>query len=84
MMKFMSGYERCGAADVGASPEFLREPREKQTLMDADIAHAELARPFDERYANVGAVEFEAAAFRAPLRVALPGRDGVAIDAHPS
>ena len=48
--------------------------------MDANVAHAELARPFDERYANVGAVEFEAAAFRAPLRVALPGRDGVAVD----
>lgn len=48
--------------------------------MDANVAHAELARPFDERYSDVGAVKFEAATFRAPLRVALPCRDGVAID----
>src|SRR4029077_13643887 len=57
-----------------------RESWEQQTLMDANVTHAKLARPFDERYANIGAVKFEAAALRAPLRVALPGRDGVAID----
>ena len=48
--------------------------------MDANVAHAELARPFDEGYANVGAVKFEAAAFRSPLRVALPGRNGITVD----
>jgi hypothetical protein len=48
--------------------------------MNANVAHAELARAFDKRYANLGAVEFEAAALRALLRVALPGRYGVAID----
>jgi hypothetical protein len=39
--------------------------------MNANVAHAELARAFDKRCANLGAVEFEAAAFRALLRVAL-------------
>ena len=48
--------------------------------MDANIVHAELARPFDEGYANLGAVEFESYATRSPLRVALPGCDGVTVD----
>ena len=65
---------------ISASAEFLREAREEQTLMDADVAHAEFARTLDERYSNIGAVKFEAAAVRAPLRIALPGRDRVAID----
>src|SRR5262245_63895782 len=48
--------------------------------MDANIAHAELACPLDEGNPNVGTVELETAAARAPLRVALPGRDGIAVD----
>ena len=32
------GVECGGAADVGASPQFFWEPREKQTLVDADVA----------------------------------------------
>ena len=48
--------------------------------MNADVAHAELARSLDERNADVGAVKLEAlGAVRAPLRVALPGLDRVAI-----
>src|SRR5262245_50453321 len=47
--------------------------------MDANVAHAECARPFDERYADVGAVKLKADALRTPLRVALPGRDGIAV-----
>ena len=68
-----------GAADIGAAPQFLGKLREEYALMDADIAHAELASPFDEQYADVGAVKLEADAGRAQLRVALPGLDGVAI-----
>ena len=57
-MKFMSGYS------AAARPTSAHRPNssgieEEQTLMDANIAHAELARPFDEGYANLGAVEFE-------------------------
>src|SRR5262245_2238943 len=48
--------------------------------MNANVAHTELARPLDERYTNVGAIEFEAEALRTPLRVALPGSDGVAVE----
>ena len=73
------GVEPGGAADVGAPSQFLGKAREQQALMDADVAHPELARPFDERDANVGTVERKAAAVRAPLRVTLPGRDRVTI-----
>src|SRR5262249_38784440 len=58
----------------------FRKRRKKNTLVDANVAHAELTCPFYERYSNVGAVKFEADAFRTPLRVALPGLDWVAID----
>ena len=65
-------------------PEFLGKAREQQALMDADVAHAELARPLDEWDANVGTVECKAAAVRAPLRVALPGCDRDSGRPHPS
>src|SRR5262245_46429241 len=48
--------------------------------MNADVAHAEFSRTFDERVANIGAVKFKADACGPPLRVALPCCDGIAVD----
>src|SRR5262245_21214296 len=48
--------------------------------MDANVAYAERARPFTERYADVRPIKFKTDALRTPLRVALPGRDGIAVD----
>src|SRR5215467_4767248 len=77
-MKFMSGYRAAARPNIGASAKFLRESWEKQTLMYANVAHAELARPFDERHAGLSSSKPNA--LRTPLRVALPGRDGVTVD----
>src|SRR5262245_48887014 len=59
------GVEAGRAADVGAASKFLGKAPEQQAFMDADVAHSELARPLDERDANVGTVERKAAAVRA-------------------
>src|SRR5690606_41892560 len=40
------------APDVGAAPVLLRKTREQQPLVDADVAHAELARLRSEEHTS--------------------------------
>ena len=69
------------APDVDTRRVLIRLRPERQSLVNCDIANAELPRFLDERKADV-VVEEETLPVRTPLRISLPRGDRIALRQH--